>query len=43
MIGTWFKAYEQAQEDVAKLRQQYLLKTRRADEAEDELVSPSNH
>jgi len=43
MIGTWFKAYEQAHEDVAKLRQQYLLKTRRADGAEDELVSPSNH
>jgi len=43
MIGTWFKAYEQAQEDVAKLRQQYLLKTRRADDAEDELVSLFHH
>ncbi|KAL9713703.1 Rho-GTPase-activating protein 8 [Leucoagaricus gongylophorus] len=43
MIGTWLKDYEQAREDVAKLKQQYILKMRRADDAEDESVPPSNH
>lgn len=36
VIDTWLRAYEQAQGDVAKLKHQYLAKTRRADEAEDE-------
>ena len=38
VIDDWLRTYEQAQADVSKLKQQYLAKTRRADEAEDELV-----
>lgn len=36
MLDTWLKSYEQAYAEVGKLKQQYLAKTRRADEAEDE-------
>ncbi|KAL0953557.1 hypothetical protein HGRIS_004778 [Hohenbuehelia grisea] len=36
VIDNWLSAYEQAQGDVSKLKQQYLSKTRRADEAEDD-------
>lgn len=36
VLDNWIRSYEQAQGDVNKLKQQYLAKTRRADEAEDE-------
>ena len=36
VIDDWLLAYEQAQSDVAKLKSEYLSKTRRADEAADE-------
>ncbi|KAM6496929.1 hypothetical protein JOM56_007402 [Amanita muscaria] len=36
VLGNWLRNYEQAQTDVQKLKQQYLTKTRRADEAEDD-------
>ncbi len=35
-MDNWLRTYQQAQGDVAKLKHQYLAKTRRADEAEDE-------
>lgn len=34
----WLRSYEQAQVDVTKLKQLYLGKVRKADEAEDEYV-----
>lgn len=37
-MDNWLRTYQQAQGDVAKLKHQYLAKTRRADEAEDEYV-----
>lgn len=36
VLDGWIKAYEQAHGDVAKLKHQYLAKTRKADEAEDD-------
>ncbi|KAL0569314.1 Rho-GTPase-activating protein 8, partial [Marasmius crinis-equi] len=36
VLNEWLKGYELAQADVAKLKQQYLAKTRKADEAEDD-------
>ncbi|KAF8074890.1 hypothetical protein FPV67DRAFT_1475342 [Lyophyllum atratum] len=36
VIDNWLKSYEQAHGDVAKLKNQYSAKTRRADEAEDD-------
>lgn len=36
VLDGWVKNYEQAQGDVAKLKHQYLAKTRKADEAEDD-------
>ncbi|RXW11827.1 hypothetical protein EST38_g14029, partial [Candolleomyces aberdarensis] len=36
VIDNWLRSYEQAQADVAKLKQEYLSKNRRADEAEDD-------
>ncbi|KAF5316623.1 hypothetical protein D9619_006671 [Psilocybe cf. subviscida] len=36
VIDNWLKSYEQAQGDVAKLKNQYTTKVRRADEAEDD-------
>ncbi|KAG6909042.1 hypothetical protein DXG01_002316 [Tephrocybe rancida] len=36
VIDNWLKSYEHAYADVTKLKQQYLTKTRRADEAEDD-------
>lgn len=36
VIDNWLRSYEQAQGEVAKLKHQYLTKTRRADEAYDE-------
>ncbi|KAG9223920.1 hypothetical protein CCMSSC00406_0004464 [Pleurotus cornucopiae] len=36
VVEGWLRSYEHAQADVAKLKQQYLAKTRRADEAEDD-------
>ncbi|KAF7294424.1 hypothetical protein MKEN_01434900 [Mycena kentingensis (nom. inval.)] len=36
ILDHWLRSYEQAHGDVAKLKQQYLAKTRRADEAEDD-------
>ena len=45
-MDNWLRSYEQSQGDVAKLKHQYLAKTRRADEAEDECVrrhSQSDH
>ncbi|KAF9005914.1 hypothetical protein BDQ17DRAFT_1407965 [Cyathus striatus] len=36
IVDNWLRAYEHAQGDVAKLKHQYLAKTRRADEAEDD-------
>ncbi|KAG6813158.1 hypothetical protein H0H92_013565 [Tricholoma furcatifolium] len=36
VFDNWLKSYEQAHTEVAKLKQQYLAKTRRADEAEDD-------
>ena len=38
VVDNWLRSYEQAQADVSKLKHQYLAKTRRADEAEDELI-----
>ena len=38
VIDNWLKSYEQARTDVGKLKNQYLYKVRRADEAEDEYV-----
>lgn len=35
-IDNWMKAYEQSHGEVAKLKHQYLSKTRKADEAEDD-------
>lgn len=40
VVDNWLRSYEQAQGEVAKLKHQYLAKTRRADEAEDESVLP---
>ncbi|KAF8216353.1 hypothetical protein K438DRAFT_1797082 [Mycena galopus ATCC 62051] len=36
IIDYWLRAYEQAHGEVSKLKHQYLAKTRRADEAEDD-------
>ncbi|TFK32789.1 hypothetical protein BDQ12DRAFT_474872 [Crucibulum laeve] len=36
VIDNWLRSYEQAQGEVAKLKHQYLTKTRRADEAADD-------
>ncbi|KAF8636388.1 hypothetical protein AX17_003570 [Amanita inopinata Kibby_2008] len=36
VLDNWLRTYEQAQADVQKLKQQYLAKTRRADDAEDD-------
>ncbi|KAJ6581367.1 hypothetical protein B0H19DRAFT_1060957 [Mycena capillaripes] len=36
IVDYWLRSYEQAHADVAKLKHQYLAKTRRADEAEDD-------
>ncbi|KAK0202951.1 hypothetical protein DFS33DRAFT_1343865 [Desarmillaria ectypa] len=36
VIDNWMKAYEQSHGEVAKLKHQYLSKTRKADEAEDD-------
>ncbi|KAF8159691.1 hypothetical protein B0H34DRAFT_796910 [Crassisporium funariophilum] len=36
VIDNWLRSYEQAQGEVAKLKHQYLAKTRKADEAEDD-------
>ncbi|KAJ7066747.1 hypothetical protein C8F01DRAFT_1020317 [Mycena amicta] len=36
IIDHWLRAYEQAHAEVSKLKHQYLAKTRRADEAEDD-------
>ncbi|KAG5647823.1 hypothetical protein DXG03_007747 [Asterophora parasitica] len=36
VIDNWLKSYEQAQVEVSKLKNQYLAKTRRADDAEDD-------
>ncbi|KAK7060891.1 Rho-GTPase-activating protein 8 [Paramarasmius palmivorus] len=36
VFDQWLKSYEQSQAEVAKLKQQYLAKTRKADEAEDD-------
>ncbi len=36
VLDSWLRNYEQAQADAQKLKQQYLAKTRRADDAEDE-------
>ncbi|KAJ7077876.1 hypothetical protein B0H15DRAFT_557408 [Mycena belliarum] len=36
IIEYWLRSYEQAHGEVAKLKHQYLAKTRRADEAEDD-------
>jgi len=38
VLDEWLRAYEFSASDVAKLKQQYLAKTRKADEAEDECV-----
>lgn len=38
VIDNWLKSYEQARTDVGKLKNHYLNKVRRADEAEDEYV-----
>lgn len=38
ILDEWLRAYEFSSSDVAKLKQQYLAKTRKADEAEDEYV-----
>ncbi|KAG6854255.1 hypothetical protein C0991_008948 [Blastosporella zonata] len=43
VIDNWLKSYEQGHNEVAKLKQQYLAKTRRADEAEDDAkFAPNN-
>ncbi|KAF8892093.1 hypothetical protein BD779DRAFT_1670440 [Infundibulicybe gibba] len=36
VIDNWLRSYEHAQGEVTKLKNQYLTKTRRADEAEDD-------
>ncbi|KAG6821453.1 hypothetical protein H0H93_010177 [Arthromyces matolae] len=36
VLDDWLKGYEQGHAEVAKLKQQYLAKTRQADEAEDD-------
>jgi hypothetical protein len=36
ILNNWLKTYEQAHYDVSKLKQQYLAKVRKADDAEDE-------
>ncbi|KAK1232125.1 Rho-GTPase-activating protein 8 [Marasmius sp. AFHP31] len=36
VLNEWLKGYETAQSDVGKLKQYYLAKTRKADEAEDD-------
>ena len=36
VLDNWLRNYEQAQADVQKLKQQYLAKSRRADDAEDD-------
>ncbi|PPQ63306.1 hypothetical protein CVT24_006751 [Panaeolus cyanescens] len=36
VIDNWLRTYEQAQTEVAKLKEQYLTKVRRADDAEDD-------
>ncbi|KAI6041923.1 hypothetical protein EDC04DRAFT_2665238 [Pisolithus marmoratus] len=36
VLHTWVRAYEDAQKEVIKLKNSYLTKTRKADEAEDE-------
>ncbi|KAG5649730.1 hypothetical protein H0H81_002332 [Sphagnurus paluster] len=36
VLDNWLKSYEQAHGEVSKLKHQYLAKTRRADEAEDD-------
>ncbi|KAF5383527.1 hypothetical protein D9615_003598 [Tricholomella constricta] len=36
VVDNWLKSYEQAHGEVSKLKHQYLAKTRRADEAEDD-------
>ncbi|KAF8817572.1 hypothetical protein BYT27DRAFT_7199108 [Phlegmacium glaucopus] len=43
VVDNWLRSYEQAQVDVSKLKHQYLAKTRRADEAEDDAkFAPNN-
>ncbi|KAL4063091.1 hypothetical protein J3A83DRAFT_4297301 [Scleroderma citrinum] len=43
VLQTWVRGYEDAQKEVIKLKNTYLTKTRRADEAEDEArFAPSN-
>ncbi|KAF7770556.1 hypothetical protein Agabi119p4_6530 [Agaricus bisporus var. burnettii] len=43
VLDSWLKAYDDAQRDVEKHRQRYLTKTRRADEAEDDVkFAPSS-
>uniref|UniRef100_A0A0W0G9W1 Uncharacterized protein n=1 Tax=Moniliophthora roreri TaxID=221103 RepID=A0A0W0G9W1_MONRR len=37
VFDQWLKGFEQSQAEVAKLKQQYLAKTRKADEAEDDV------
>ena len=39
VLEEWLHSYEQAHADVAKLKNTYLAKVRRADEAEDEYVT----
>ncbi|KXN86633.1 Rho-GTPase-activating protein 8 [Leucoagaricus sp. SymC.cos] len=36
VLDSWLKSYEQARSEVSKLKQQYLSKTRRADDADDD-------
>ncbi|KDR65726.1 hypothetical protein GALMADRAFT_260135 [Galerina marginata CBS 339.88] len=36
VVDNWLRSYELAQGDIAKLKQQYLTKVRKADEAEDD-------
>ncbi|GLB41896.1 putative protein with domain found in Dishevelled, Egl-10, and Pleckstrin (DEP) [Lyophyllum shimeji] len=36
VLDNWLRSYEQAHNEVSKLKQQYLAKTRRADDAEDD-------
>lgn len=38
-MDNWLRAYEESYADVTKLKQQYLAKVRKADEAEDECVT----
>ncbi|KAH0582749.1 Rho-GTPase-activating protein 8 [Termitomyces sp. J132] len=43
VLDNWLRSYEQAHAEVGKLKQQYLAKTRRADEAEDDAkFAPNN-